>query len=114
MRIRPLNGKVLVTEIEKGMRFINGFWIPNDDGKSEGIRPHWAKVYAVGPDVTEIKAGQWILIEHARWTRMMQIEDDDGKKIQLWGVDYPDGAMMVSDVSPDTTIFSKFVTTHAF
>ena len=109
MRIRALPGKVLVTEIEKGMRFINGFWIPNDDGKSEGIRPHWAKVYAVGSDIEDIHAGQWILIEHARWTRMMEIEDDAGQKLQLWGVDYPASVLCVSDEEPtNVAIFSKW------
>lgn len=109
MKIKALKNKVLVTNIEKGMRFIAGFWIPNDDGKSEGIRPHWAEVYAVGSNINDIKPGQWILIEHARWTRMLKITDDDNKEIQLWGIDYPASVLCISDEHPENvSIFSKW------
>jgi co-chaperonin GroES (HSP10) len=109
MKLRPLKGKVLVKDIEKGIRIISGFIIPNDDGKSAAIRPHWAQVYAVGPDVKEISPGQWILIEHARWTRSIKVKDENGDDLQLWGVEYPQAVMCVADEKPtDVTIFSKF------
>jgi len=113
--LKILKGKVLVTDLERGSRIVNGIIIPTDNGKSEGIRPRWAKVYGVGNDVTEIKVGQWILIEANRWTRMMQFREDDlGATIPLWAVEYPKSVMLVSDELPATDIFSEFTTTHAF
>lgn len=107
-------GKVLVTDLEKGSRIINGIIIPDDNGKSEGIRPRWGKVYSVGEGVDEIAPGQWVLIENGRWTRMLKIKEDDGSYTQVWGVEWPKSVMLVSDEDPDFNIFSEFTTTHAF
>lgn len=113
--IKVLRQKVLVTDLERGTRVVGGIILPNDDGKSEGIRPRWAKVYGVGDDVTEIKVGQWILIAANRWTRMIRHrEDENGEIIPLWSVEYPKSVMMVADEIPPIDIFSEFVTTTAF
>jgi co-chaperonin GroES (HSP10) len=109
MKVKALKGKVLVTDLERGSRVVNGIILPSDDGKSEGIRPRWAKVYSVGEDITEVKAGQWILVENLRWTRMMSIKQDDGSDIKMWGVEWPQSVMLVSDTDPDTAIFSTWV-----
>lgn len=114
MKIRALKGKVLVTDLERGSRMINGIIIPDDNGKSEGIRPRWGRVYAIGEDITEISVGQWILIENGRWTRMLRVKDDDGTDVQLWGVEWPQSTMLVSDTDPETAIFSEFTTTTQF
>ena len=108
MKIRALKGKVLVTDLERGSRIINGIIIPDDNGKSEGIRSRWGRVYAVGDDVTDIEVNQWILIENGRWTRMLKITDEDGKEIQLWGVDWPNAALLVSDNDPEAVTFSQW------
>jgi co-chaperonin GroES (HSP10) len=108
MKIRALKNKVLVTDLERGARIVNGIIIPNDDGKSEGIRPRWAKVYSVGSGVTEVKVGQWILIEHGRWTRMIEVSQHNGQKIHVWGVEWPDSVLLVSDEEPKTEIYSKW------
>ena len=108
MKIRPLKGKVLATNLERGSRVVNGIIIPDDNGQSRGIRPRWGQVYAVGPDITEIKVGEWILIEHGRWTRMLKITEDDGKEVQLWGVDWPNAVLLASDKDPETEIWSKW------
>ena len=104
MKVNALKGKVLVTDLERGSRMINGIIIPDDNGKSEGIRPRWGKVYSVGEDITDISVGQWILIENGRWTRMLKVDD-----IQVWGVEWPESVMLVSDEDPETAIFSKWV-----
>jgi len=114
MQIKALRGKVLVTDLERGARVVSGIIIPDDNGKSEGIRPRWGKVYSVGEDITAIRPGQWILIENGRWTRMVKITEDDGTEIQFWGVEYPKSVMLVSDEDPEMNIFSVFTTTHAF
>ena len=107
-------GKVLVTDLERGSRLINGIIIPDDNGKSEGIRPRWGRVYSIGEGIDEISVGQWILVENGRWTRMLKIREDDGTYIQVWGVEWPKSVMLVSDEDPDMNIFSEFTTSHAF
>lgn len=109
MKIKALKNKVLVSDLERGMRVINGIIIPDDNGKSEGIRPRWGKVYSVGEDITDIVPGQWILIENGRWTRMLKVTQEDGSETQLWGVEWPQSVMLVSDTDPETSIFSPWV-----
>lgn len=109
MNLNPLPNKVLVVDLERGMRRIGSIIIPDDDGKSEGIRPRWAKVYRVGSNIEDIVPGQWILVEHGRWTRSMKVEDQDGGSFFVWAVEYPDSVLLVSDTEPDTEIYSKWV-----
>jgi hypothetical protein len=79
-----------------------GIILPNDNGTGSGIRPRWGQVYAIGPDQLDVKIGQWICVAHGRWTRGIDIEDEDGKKT-LRRID-PDDILMVSDtfVEDDT------------
>ena len=107
MKVKALPKKVLVTDLERGSRIVNGIILPDDNGKSEGIRPRWGKVYSVGDDITEIVPGQWILIENGRWTRMLKVKDGE-TEVQLWGVEWPKSVMLVSDTDPETAIFSKW------
>ena len=108
MQVKALKGKVLVTDLERGSRVVSGIIIPDDNGKSEGIRPRWGKVYSIGEDIEDIKVGQWILIENGRWTRMLKVKEDDGSYTQLWGVEWPQSVMLVSDSDPETSIFSQW------
>lgn len=108
MKISALKGKVLVSDLERGARVVRGIIIPDDNGKSEGIRPRWGKVYSVGEDVVDIVPGQWILIENGRWTRTLKVTDDNGADQLVWGVEWPQSVMLVSDTDPDVEIFSVF------
>lgn len=99
-------GKVLVSDLENGERVtIGGIVLTNDDGRSRGIRCRWGKVYSIGEGVTGIEEGQWILIDHGRWSRTIEI---DGIKLNL--VDYPASVSLVSDEDPRerTTSYSYF------
>ena len=108
MKIQALPNKVLVTDLEGGSRVINGIIIPDDNGKSQGIRPRWGKVYSVGSNVDEVSVGQWVLVEHGRWTRMLSVKDDEGVETKVWGVEWPESVLLVSDSDPDTAIFSQW------
>ena len=70
-KINPINDNVLVTDMYFGeQKTSGGLIITNDDGNVRGIYPRWAKVYAKGPKNNDpFKVGDWILIEHGRWTR---------------------------------------------
>lgn len=99
--ITALRKKVIVTNIESGARLTRkGIIIPDDDGKERGIRPRWAEVYAVGEEIDDIKVGEWILVSHGRWTRGMDIQTPDGKKVTIRGVDYPEGVLLVAETNP--------------
>lgn len=99
-RVRPVRGKVLVTNIENGSKLtLGGIIIPDDDGKERGIRPRWAEVHAVGEDVNDLRPGQWILIAHGRWSRGVDV-GSGADKITLRQVDYPEAVMLVSDDCP--------------
>lgn len=103
MKARAINDKVLIWNMEKGERMTaGGIVLTDDDKKGAGVRPRWAQIYAVGPDVKdpELVEGRWILVEHGRWTRGMEIDTDEGERITLWGVQWPDSIMMVSDEQP--------------
>ncbi len=113
MKVNALPGRVLVTELERGSRIVRGIIIPDDNGKSEGIRPRWGKVFSVGTGVNDIVPGQWVLVENGRWTRMLKVKQEDGTDIQLWGIEYPKSVLLVSDTEPPSEIFSEFTTTHA-
>jgi hypothetical protein len=91
---------ILVTEMAfKERKLSSGILLLNDDGKTSGIRPRWAKVYAVGPEQTEIQVGQWIFVEHGRWSRGIEVEVD-GEQLTLRRVD-PKSIIFVSDQEPD-------------
>jgi hypothetical protein len=91
---------ILVTEMAfKERKLSSGIVLLNDDGKTAGIRPRWAKVYAVGPEQTEIQVGQWIFVEHGRWSRGIEVEVDN-EQLTLRRVD-PKSIIFVSDQEPD-------------
>lgn len=73
--VKALHDHVLIRDMNFGARKLaSGIFLLNDDGKTEGIRPRWAKVYAVGPDQKDVAVGQWVFIEHGRWSRGMEVE----------------------------------------
>ena len=73
---RPLHDKVFVTDMEFGMETTkSGIVLQSDNGKSEGIRPRWGRVWAVGPEQKDVKVGEWIYVDHGRWTRGIKVED---------------------------------------
>lgn len=77
--VRPLPNRVLVCDMEYGDKLTSGgLIILNDDGKERGIRPRWATVYAVGELVKDVKPGDRIMIAHGRWTRGVQVVDEQG------------------------------------
>lgn len=95
-KLEPLRDAIIVTDMEFGERISQGgLIIPNDDMKSTGIRPRWAKVYAIGPDVKDINIGDYIYIAHGRWTRGITISTPEGEKV-IRRVDNKD-ILLVSD-----------------
>ena len=69
--LTPVKNRVLVRDMYFGeQKTASGLIINNDDGTTRGIYPRWGKVYAIGPtNEDEYKVGDWVLVEHGRWTR---------------------------------------------
>lgn len=81
IKIRAIHDHVIVSDMDFGeIKTESGIVLRSDDGKHHGVKPRWAKVYKIGPEQTEIKVGQWILIEHGRWSRKIKIHDGESEK----------------------------------
>lgn len=97
--LRALKDHVLVTDMNFGQRRLSsGLYLLDDDGRGAGIRPRWAKIYAIGPQQEDVAVGQWILVKHGRWTRGVVIEDETGEHT-LRRVDSND-ILLVQDEEP--------------
>jgi len=107
-KVRPIHGDVIVTDMHFGeMRTKSGLYIPSDDAKAHGVKPRWAKVYAKGPENTDpYEVGDWVLIEHGRWTRKVKIENELGEHIEIQKVEV-ESILAWQDVQPDTNYISK-------
>jgi co-chaperonin GroES (HSP10) len=102
--LTPLRDRVLFSDMEFGEEITKGgIILKSDNGKADGIKPRWGRVWAIGPEQTEVKVGEWILLEHGRWSRAAEYENEDGTitKIQLAD---NDAIMMVSDEKPGSEI----------
>jgi hypothetical protein len=58
----------------------------------------------VGPEQTEVKVGEWICIEHGRWTRTIELEQDDGSVLELRRVDNTAILMSADDKPTDVDV----------
>ena len=105
-KLIPIRDHILLTDMEFGERKIGMFVLPSDDGKSEGVRHRWARVWAVGPEQKDIKVGEWVLLEHGRWTRGITVEEN-GEDIIIRRADNK-AILLVSDERPDENILNTF------
>lgn len=107
--IQAIKDHVLVKGMEFNERITNGgIIVPSNDGKSEGIKPRWGEVIAVGPEQKDIAVGEWVLVEHGRWTRGMKMVVGD-ENIVLRRVDVND-IILVSDVPQTDETWSTAIT----
>ena len=98
--LTALHDHIIVKNMDfSGRQLASGIFLLNDDGKTDGIRPRWAEVFRVGPEQTEIQVGQWVLMEHGRWTRGFNVKIND-EELVLRRVD-PSCIIFVSDTEPD-------------
>ena len=107
IKVRALSKDILVVDMDMGdMTTSSGIVIQSDDGKAHGVKPRWAKVYKVGSEVDiDVKVGQWVLIEHGRWTRKINIDDGEGvkdfQKVEIKSI------MAVADERPNDFYIGK-------
>jgi len=98
-KLTPLKDYILVTEMNFSERQLSsGIIMLGDDTKTDGIRPRWGKVYATGPEQKEIRTGQWVLVEHGRWTRGSKLTVND-EEIVIRRIDN-NAVLLISDEEP--------------
>lgn len=96
-KLVPHPDKVFVTELESGSRTTKaGIILLDDNMKNTGIRPRWGQVILKGRNVDEVEIGEWLLIDHGRWTFGIDVEHDDGEDIRIWQIEYPTAVLLVS------------------
>jgi co-chaperonin GroES (HSP10) len=99
--LKPINNRVLVSDMHFGeQKTAGGLIIRSDDGETRGIYPRWGQVYAKGPTNDDpYEVGDWVLVEHGRWTRGIDLDREDGK-ITVRMVE-AESILAVSDEKPD-------------
>lgn len=98
--IRPLRDKIFVTDMEFGVeRTKSGILVPGADGKVNGIMPRWGRVWAIGDEQTDIKVGEWVCVEHGRWSRTINLETETGDVIEVRMIDN-NAIMLRADEKP--------------
>lgn len=99
--LKPIKNRVIVSNMYFGEQRTNsGLIISNDDGTTRGIYPRWARVHSKGPENTDDYAvGDWVLIEHGRWTRGVKIDEGNGE-IELRMVE-AESILMASSEKPE-------------
>ena len=99
--VRPLHDRIMVSDMEFGeITTKGGIILPSDDGQQHGIKPRWAKVVSKGHENTDdYNVGDWVLIEHGRWSRGFTVEDEKGDTKVLRTVD-PTGVLGFANEAP--------------
>ena len=81
MQIKPLNDSVIfefLDTISSGAfaaKTKSGIILTNKNSDDNAQLPRWGKVFAVGPSVSEVKEGDYILIAPLRWTLGFKLND---------------------------------------
>lgn len=108
-KVIALRDDIIVSDMVFTERFSNsGIIIPSDNMKSSGVRPRWGRVYAVGPDQTDVKVGEWVMVAHGRWTRGVKIKETNGDEYTIRRVDNND-ILLVTDEEPSDETMSENV-----
>jgi hypothetical protein len=106
--LRALKDHVLVADMNfDGRKLSSGIQLLNDDMRTAGVRPRWARVYAIGPEQQDITVGQWVLVSHGRWTRGVKIKDTTGE-VTIRRID-PADVLLVSEEEPSDDTMSSAI-----
>jgi co-chaperonin GroES (HSP10) len=102
--VRPVSDKILVSDMDFGeQKTSGGIVVASSNGKANGIVPRWGRVWAVGPEQRDVSVGEWILIEHGRWTRTIEVETANGDCVEIRLVD--NNAVMASADAPPEMLY---------
>ena len=108
--LRAVGNRVLVTDMYFGEQTTKGgIILRDDDGTTRGVYPRWGRVYRKGPHNDDpYSEGDWVLVEHGRWTRGITITASDqehevrmveAESILGWADEKPEGAVLGNEYS---------------
>ena len=108
-KLSPIKNRVIVSNMHFGEQVTRGGIILTDDnGSTRGIYPRWGQVHAKGPENTDdYQVGDWILVEHGRWTRGINVDEGEGEytlrmveaeSIMGWSKDKPEDVNIGEEV----------------
>jgi co-chaperonin GroES (HSP10) len=105
-KLKPLRNNVLVIDMGfEEQKTASGIVLQSDDGKAHGVKPRWAKVWAVGPEQKDVHVGEWIYVEHGRWTRGIKVEED-GKEVIIRRID-TEAILLQADEKPNDIYIAR-------
>lgn len=78
-----------------------GIIIQEKDGDEKSIRSRWFKVTHVGPDQHDVAVGEYVYVEHGRWTRGFKIDKTVETKYYML-----DNEKVLASSSEDPATFS--------
>ena len=108
-KLSPIKNRVIVSDMHFGEQIRkSGLILTGDNGTTRGIYPRWCKVHAKGPENTDdYTVGDWILVEHGRWTRGVDVDEGNGEatlrmveaeSIMGWSKEPPTDTQMAVEV----------------
>ena len=102
-KVTAIGNRVLVTDMDFGeQKTAGGLIISSDDGKTRGIYPRCGKVYDKGPKNNDpYEVGDWVLIEHGRWTRAITLDDGTDNDLDVRMIE-TESILAWSDEPPET------------
>lgn len=75
-KLIAIDDHIIVVDMDsEDEKIVNGIIIPSDRGDPRGVHSRWAQICAVGPKQEDVTVGEWVLVEHGRWTRGIKLED---------------------------------------
>ena len=113
-RLRPIKKSVIVSDMYFGeQKTRGGLILRDDDATTRGIYPRWGRVHAKGPDNDdEYQVGDWVLVEHGRWTRAVNIDEGEGEKelrmidvdsVLMWSKEKPNDVQIGNEYADGST-----------
>ncbi len=73
-----------------------GPYDPVGGGRHSGIRPRWARVLAIGPEVVDVQIGDLVLCDTLKWGRKVPLGRDGQEVVYFWNIKVTD-ILVVSD-----------------
>jgi co-chaperonin GroES (HSP10) len=115
--LTPIRDHVIVSDMYFGeQKTKSGLILGDDNGTTRGIYARWGRVYKKGPQNNEeYQPGDWVLVEHGRWTRAINMDDGENElelrmvevdSIIGWSHEKPEGVQFGQEFSNgDSTTF---------
>lgn len=108
-KLNPIKNRVIVSDMYFGeQKTASGLIIKDDNGSTRGIYPRWGKVVSKGPENhDDYQVGDWVLVEHGRWTRGFEIDENTGEGPKELRMVEAESILAYSDKKPDGVVFGK-------